>query len=76
MNNVVYSYRYMWKNKDSESINFKIVSDVLAGLASFEEQLKSFPDVESIAREYLHEYDCSKIGVFEPILGGEDNEKV
>lgn len=76
MKTVVFSYRYMWKLKDNSSINFKIVTDTSDGLKFFEDSLKSLDNLESVAKEYLHEYDCSKIGVFESVYGGDVNEKV
>lgn len=78
MKNFVYCYRYMWKLNDSDKICFKIVTDIEEGLSSFEQSLLSLDNVVNIAREYLHQYDISKIGVFEPILnnGGKSNEKV
>lgn len=65
---IVFTYRYMWKNKGSSQICFKIVSDIDSGLKSFEEQLLALDNLESCAKEYLHEYDCSKVGVFEKIF--------
>lgn len=63
----VYTYRYMWKNVGSDSVNFKIVSDTEAGLKLFQDELLKLPDIESAGYEYLHEYDCSRIGFFETI---------
>lgn len=68
----VYTYRYMWKIKGSSQVNFKIVSDIEDGLKEFENSLLSVENVEKVAREYLHEYDCSLIGKFDTLLGGED----
>lgn len=73
---IVYTYRYMWRLKDSATdlehrgkICFKIVSDVLEGLKSFEDSLISScgDDLFSFGKEYLHEYDVSKVGVFESL---------
>lgn len=61
---LVFSYRYIWKIKGSSNLNFKIVTDTLEGLLDFEKKLLSLEDIESAGKEYLHEYDCSKIGVF------------
>lgn len=71
----VFTYRYMWKLKDSASVNFKIVSDVESGLIEFEKALLSLENVEKVAKEYLHEYDCTLIGKFETLLGGDKNEE-
>lgn len=65
---ILYTYRYMWKIKSSESINFKIVTDTEDGLMLFEEALLKLDGIVSCAKEYLHEYDCSKLGVFEKIF--------
>lgn len=73
---IVYTYRYSWILEGSESINFKIVSDVEEGLLSFEKALFKLPNLCSVGKEYLHEYDSSKIGFFEKIFDkvGEKNE--
>lgn len=68
---IVYTYRYMWRVKDSSQVNFKIVSDVRPGLDEFEKHLLALPGLESAGREYLHEYDCSLIGSFDKLF----NEK-
>lgn len=70
----VLTYRYLWTKKGSDKVNFKIVSDIEEGLKKFEEQLFLLADIEKCGREYLHEYDCEKIGKFETLLGGEENE--
>lgn len=68
---VVYTYRYMWKLKGSENVNFKIVSDTVAGLEAFEVELLKLDNLESAGKEYLHEYDVSCVGRFDSIFGGE-----
>lgn len=70
----VYTYRYLWKMKDSSQVNFKIVSDVKDGLKAFEDALFKLEGLEKASKEYLHEYDCALIGKFESIFGGEVNE--
>lgn len=65
---IVYCYRYMWQIEGSDTVNFKIVTDIKEGLVSFEENLKALSGIKNLAREYLHEYDCSLIGLFEPLL--------
>lgn len=71
----VICYRYMWQLKGSDQINFKIVTDVESGLKAFEQSLLALEGLERCAKEYLHEYDCSSIGKFESIFGGDKNEK-
>lgn len=70
----VFTYRYLWQVDGSSQVNFKIVSDVPDGLLSFEKQLLSLPDIVKCAKEYLHEYDCTLIGKFVSLLGGESDE--
>ncbi|QXN75101.1 hypothetical protein [Microvirus mar26] len=60
---VVYTYRYMWKLLGSSDINFKIVTDTDTGHSAFIDQIKGLNNLESAAREYLHEYDTTKIAV-------------
>lgn len=67
----VFTYRYLWKLKDINQINFKIVSDVESGLLEFEKALLALDNIEKVAKEYLHEYDCSLIGKIDTLLGGE-----
>lgn len=67
---IIFSYRYMWRFTGSENIQFKIVTDTIQGLEKFEDELFKLDNLESVGKEYLHEYDCSKIGLFEKIFGG------
>lgn len=60
----IFTYRYVWRLKGSETLNFKIVTDTEKGLLEFEDKLFSIPEIESCGKEYLHEYEVSKIGVF------------
>lgn len=72
----IYSYRYMWRLKGSDSINFKIVTDTLEGLKKFEDVVVKIPDLLTFGKEYLNEYDVSLVGCFTTIFGGDNNEKV
>lgn len=72
---VVFTYRYMWQLKDSDKVNFKIVSDTSEGLKLFEDSLLKLDNLERAGKEYLHQYDCSLIGLFTTIFGGNKNEK-
>lgn len=74
MKNIIYTYRYMWKVNGSDSINFKIVSDVSGGLSLFEKALSEIPDLESAGKEYLMEYDVSQLGIFTPLFKGEESK--
>lgn len=74
---VLYCCRYMWKMKDSERVCFKIVTDTLEGLASFECVLRGLDGIEHICYEYLCEYDCSRLGTVVPVnLENENNSEV
>lgn len=68
----VTTYRYMWKVAGQDTINFKIVSDIDEGHSVFIENLKKIPDLESAGKEYLHEYNPTKIGLFESIVSPEN----
>lgn len=70
----IYTYRYMWRVVGSDSVYFKVVTDTVEGLEQFENVLKSTVGILSIAREYLHEIDCSRMGVFEKILEVDPDE--
>lgn len=69
----VFCYRYMWQVDGNDSVNFKIVTDTADGLNLFESNLKKVDGIKNIAKEYLHEYDCSRIGVFETVLKEENS---
>lgn len=64
---LVFTYRYMWRVTGSDNLNFKIVTDTIEGLKVFEANLLAVEGLEVCGKEYLHEYDCSKIGVFETL---------
>lgn len=70
----VFTYRYLWQIDGSDKVNFKIVTDVTEGLLEFEKHLLLLPGVVKAAKEYIHEYDCTLIGKFESLLGGDKNE--
>ncbi|WGL31171.1 hypothetical protein [Dipodfec virus UOA04_Rod_757] len=58
---VVITYRYMWKTSQSDKVFFKIVSDTSVGLDEFERGLLSLPNLEHASKQYLHEYNVSKL---------------
>lgn len=68
VNVILYTYEYMWKVKGSESVNFKIITDVLSGHESFVEALKKLDNVECASRTYLSEIDVSKYHVDEVLF--------
>lgn len=68
----VYSFRYMWKLVGSDTINFKIITDVKHGLILFEKSILALDNLESFGKEYLHEYDCTQVGKFVSIFKKEE----
>lgn len=70
----IYTFRYMWRLKDSNQINFKIITDTLEGLKQFEETLKNQEDIILAGKEYLHEIDVSRITQIITIKGGQSDE--
>lgn len=67
----IYSIRYMWKILGSTSVNFKIITDTEDSLKAFEKAVLDLSGLESFGKEYLHEYDVSRVGVFEKIFSKE-----
>lgn len=53
----VYTYRYMWKVKDSEQVQLKYISDVKAAHDLFRKALQSDDNVVSALCEYIGEVD-------------------
>lgn len=68
----IVTVRYMWRVLNSENVMFKIVTDTVEGHSLFVNELLKIPDLISAGSEYLHEYDCSRVGVFEKIYNKED----
>lgn len=66
----IFTYRYMWKIKDSDRICFKIITDTKSGLEQFEQALLQLPDIVSALKEYISEIDCDLVGIVDTILGG------
>lgn len=78
---VIFTYRYFWKFIDSSEFCVKIVSDTAEGVAEFETRLLSLPNLDRVGREYLHEFDVSKMTRLETIYdsqkgGFEKDEKI
>ena len=61
MKNVVYCYRYYWKDKDSK-LFVKYVTDSEKNHEAFMEMLQKDTNIVSAMREYIHEIDFSFIG--------------
>lgn len=70
----IFTFRYMWRVKDSQQINFKIVTDTFEGLKQFEEHLSKQEDIVLAGKEYLHEIDVSRITQIITIKGGKPDE--
>lgn len=70
----IYTFRYMWRLKDSDQINFKIITDTLEGLNQFEDVLKKQEDILLAGKEYLHEIDVTRITQIITIKGGKPDE--
>lgn len=56
---VLFQVRVMFKFKDKDIVNFKIVTDTKEGITDFIGKLKKVPGIDKISVEYLCEYDCS-----------------
>lgn len=53
----IYTYRYMWKVKNSEQVQLKYISDVKPVHDSFRKALQSDDNVVSALCEYIGEVD-------------------
>lgn len=53
----IFTYRYMWKTKDSEHIQVKYISDVTKAHTAFRECLQKDDNVLSAMCEYIGEVD-------------------
>lgn len=71
----LYTYRYMWKTKDSDRVQFQYVTDTLERLQSYEENILSISDLESAGKEYISQIDVSQVAFFNKIFGGVKNEE-
>ncbi|UPW41391.1 hypothetical protein [Dipodfec virus UA06Rod_17] len=77
MTNVV-CYRYVWRIVGSDNLYFKIITGTQEDFSTFEESILHSPDVEivSLAREYLHEYDLTKMSVLESIYSSQAKDQI
>lgn len=53
----IFTYRYMWKTKDSEHIQVKYISDVTKAHTVFRDNLQKDENVVSAMCEYIGEID-------------------
>lgn len=62
---MLFQYRYFWRYLYAEGsksdIKFCILSDSLEGLEAFEKRILSDNRVCDFSKEYLCQYDCSKL---------------
>lgn len=59
---ILVTYRYMWKVSGNDSVCVKVVTDLPAGHDLVVKAILNIEGLESAAREYLHEFDVSRIG--------------
>lgn len=71
----IYVYRYMWKMKDSDKIQLKVVSDVIKSHMQFRKALQEDENVVSAFCEYVSEYDPYFFAAGEVIKNEENNQK-
>lgn len=64
----LYSVRFLWRKKDSDSVFFKIITDVESGLKAFCDALLVEEGVVSAAYEYLNEINVSHLGEIKKII--------
>lgn len=64
---VLYTYKYMWTLSGDERISFKVITDTEEGHKLFIDGVKSLPNLDKAAREYLSEIDVSKFSVCEEV---------
>ncbi|UPW41862.1 hypothetical protein [Peromfec virus RodF5_7] len=73
----IFTYRYLVQTGDNkDQIKIKLVSDVMAGHNDFIERTIAELNPVRFAREYVCEYDCSKVMLVEPISSVEIDKEV
>lgn len=65
---VLYTYEYIWKLDNSDNLCFKVITDTIQGHEAFVKMLKDIPGLVLASRTYLHEIDCFKYHLDEPIV--------
>lgn len=68
---VLYTYRYYFRQKDSDKICLKVITDVLEGHEKFIAQLHADNSIEAASREYVCAMDCTKFCIVEEIKKSE-----
>lgn len=68
----LFTFRYMWRVEGDNHLQFKMVTDTASGLEQFEKSLLELPGLTLAGREYLNEFDVSRIAVLEKFYCKED----
>lgn len=76
---VVYTFRYMWKDKENK-LCVKFITDIEEAHIKFMEALKADENVVSALREYVSEVNFARLGFIDEVKkeekGEEENEKI
>lgn len=59
--------KYIFKHKDSDHLNFKIVAELPDGHNRLVESILHDDNIVRCVAEYLHEFDTSLLGLCEPV---------
>lgn len=59
---ILYNVRVMFKFKDSDSVNFKIITDTVEGIEKFVKSISELDNLVSLSYEYLSEFNCNLLG--------------
>lgn len=65
--NRLYTYRYIWKRDDSDSLSVHVLTARLDQHEKFRAQLQTDKHVVSATAEYLSEIDCNYLLLVEPV---------
>lgn len=71
---IIYTYRYIWKQKKNDNLMVKYVSETQEGHAKFQETIKNDDNIVSCMREYINQVDFAYIGFTEPVKEEEKSE--
>lgn len=69
---VLYTIRVMFKFKNSDTINFKIITDTIDGIQKFINSVANLDEVVSLSYEYLSEFNCGLLGQVQFLFNMED----
>lgn len=71
---IVYTYRYLWKNKEGK-ICVKFITDVQEAHAKFQEAVRKDDNIVSCMREYVNEVNFEYLGFSEAVKEEKKNEE-